>query len=95
MRGGSLGGHHRREVGGYGMKKPRRKLTAAEKSAKKKWREEHEMIVVHGKQTWIRCPSTIEGVPVSEFIRNNADPVWLHQNGMWEELDQLYAGGLW
>jgi len=25
---------------------------------------------------------------VDEFIRRNADPVWLHQNELWEYMDQ-------
>ena len=25
---------------------------------------------------------------VDEFIRINADPIWLHQNEMWEYMDQ-------
>jgi len=78
------------------MKKTgKRKLTAAEKAAKKKWREEHEMIFVRGKQKWVRRPPMVEGLSVDEFIRRNADPIWLHQQGMWEELDQLYADGGW
>jgi len=28
--------------------------------------------------------TSVDGVPVDEFIRNNADPIWLHQNEMWE-----------
>jgi hypothetical protein len=24
---------------------------------------------------------------VDEFIRRNADPIWLHQNEMWENMD--------
>jgi hypothetical protein len=26
----------------------------------------------------------IEGLPVDEFIARNADPIWLHQNELWE-----------
>jgi len=26
----------------------------------------------------------IEGLPVDEFIARNADPLWLHENGLWE-----------
>jgi len=26
--------------------------------------------------------------PVDEFIRQNADPIWLHQNEMWEYIEQ-------
>jgi hypothetical protein len=25
---------------------------------------------------------------LDEFIRRNADPIWLHQNEMWEYMDQ-------
>ncbi len=28
--------------------------------------------------------STVEGTPIDQFIMENADPLWLHQNGMWE-----------
>jgi len=27
-------------------------------------------------------------MPVNEFIRMNADPIWLHQNGLWEYMDE-------
>jgi hypothetical protein len=30
---------------------------------------------------------TIEGMDVDEFIRRNADPIWLHQNELWEFMD--------
>lgn len=26
----------------------------------------------------------IEGLSVDEFIRRNADPIWLHRQGLWE-----------
>jgi hypothetical protein len=26
----------------------------------------------------------IDGMHVDEFIRRNADPIWLHQEGLWE-----------
>ena len=29
---------------------------------------------------------TIDGVPQDEWIEQNADPIWLHQNEMWEVL---------
>ena len=25
-----------------------------------------------------------EGMDIDEFIQKNADPIWLHQNEMWE-----------
>ena len=41
-------------------------------------------IFIHGKQKRVKCPPTIDGMDVDEFILRNADPIWLHQNGMWE-----------
>jgi len=31
-------------------------------------------------------PPQVDGMDVDEFIRRNADPIWLHQNGMWESM---------
>ncbi len=28
--------------------------------------------------------TAIDGMPVDEFLAKNADPIWLHENGMWE-----------
>lgn len=42
------------------------------------------MVFVNGKQKRVPRPQLIEGLPVDEFIARNADPVWLHQMGMWE-----------
>ena len=66
------------------MPKKKRKLTAAEKRAKKKRRKETMIIFVNGKQKRVKRPPTIDGMDVDEFIRRNADPMWLHQNEMWE-----------
>ena len=41
-------------------------------------------IFLHGKQKRVRRPQKIDGMDVDEFIRQNADPIWLHQNGLWE-----------
>jgi len=69
------------------VSKPKRKLTAAEKAARKKRREEFMTIFVNGKQKRVRRPPTVDGVPVDEFIRQNADPIWLHQNELWELME--------
>lgn len=66
------------------MAKPKRKLTAAEKRAKRERKKKYQWIFINGKQVRVRRPETIEGLPVDEFIARNADPIWLHQNGMWE-----------
>jgi len=45
-------------------------------------------VFMNGKQVRVKRPVTIDGVDLDEFIRNNADPIWLHQNEMWEYMDQ-------
>lgn len=69
------------------MPKPKRKLTAAERRAKKERQKNFQWIFINGKQVRARRPETIDGLPVDEFIARNADPIWLHQNEMWEHLD--------
>ena len=70
------------------MKKRKRKLTATEKREKKRRRSEYMTIFVNGKQKRVKRPPTIDGMDVEEFIRRNADPIWLLQNGMYEALHQ-------
>ncbi len=65
----------------------KRKLTTEQKAAKAKRRFEYETIFINGKQKSVRCEPTIDGIPVDEFIRNNDDPIWLHQNDMWELME--------
>jgi uncharacterized protein YnzC (UPF0291/DUF896 family) len=69
------------------MGKKKKKLTAAQKAEKKRRREEYMTIFIRGKQKRIRRPPAIDGMDVAEFILRNADPVWLHQNEMWEYLE--------
>ena len=45
-------------------------------------------LFMNGKQKRVKRPPTMDGMDVDEFIRNNADPIWLHQNEMWEDMDQ-------
>jgi hypothetical protein len=47
-------------------------------------RSQYITIFVNGKQKQVRRPELIEDMPSDEFIANNADPIWLHQNGLWE-----------
>jgi len=68
-------------------KKPKRKLTPEQRVEKKRRRQEYMTVFVHGKQKRVKRPPTIDGVSVEEFIRNNADPLWYHQNEMWEEIE--------
>ncbi len=59
------------------MAKVKGKLSASEKRKK-----EYEWVFIGGKQVSVKKPYTIEGIPVDEYIEQNADPIWLHQNGM-------------
>ena len=68
------------------MGKRKRKLTAAEKAEKKRRREEYETVFINGKQKRVKRPPTIDGMSMDEFIRRNADPIWLHQNEIWEDV---------
>ena len=61
-----------------------RKRTAAEKAARRRRKRETMIIFINGKQKRVKREPTIEGMSVDEFIRRNADPIWLHQNEMWE-----------
>ncbi|MCK4900536.1 MAG: hypothetical protein KAS38_17275 [Anaerolineales bacterium] len=70
------------------MAKQKKKLTPAQKATKRKRQKEYMTIFMNGKQKRVKRPPTIEGMDVDEFIRRNADPIWLHQNEMWEYMDQ-------
>ena len=70
------------------MAKQKRKLSAEEKRAKRERKQKYMTIFVNGKQKRVPRPQTIEGIPVDEFIAANADPIWLHQNEMWELMDR-------
>ena len=71
------------------MTKRKRKLTAAEKAEKKRRRAEYMTIFVYGKQKRVKRPQMIDGMTVDEFVRRNADPIWLHQNEMWEDMPEF------
>lgn len=66
------------------MAKPKRKLTTEEKRIRRERKREFMTIFINGKQKRVRRPLLIEGLPVDEFIARNADPIWLHQEGLWE-----------
>lgn len=71
------------------MKKPKRKLTAAERKAKRERKKKYMFIFINGKQKRVPREPMIEGLPVDEFIARNADPIWLHQNEMWELMPEF------
>ena len=62
----------------------KRKRTAAEKRARRERRKKTMIVFINGKQKRVPRPQLIEGLPVDEFIARNADPIWLHQNELWE-----------
>ena len=66
------------------MGKPRGKLTAAQRQARRERKMKFMTIFINGKQKRVPRPSVIDGLPVDEFIANNADPIQLHQNCLWE-----------
>jgi hypothetical protein len=70
------------------MRKKKRKLRARERIEKRQRSQELITIFVRGKMKRIRKPPQIEGLDVDEFIRQNADPIWLHQNEMWEYMEE-------
>jgi hypothetical protein len=70
------------------MAKRKRKLTPGGKAEKKRRRREYMTIFVNGKQKRVKREPTVDGLPIDEYIRMNADPIWLLQNEMYEELYQ-------
>ena len=56
------------------MKKPKRKLSAAEKAEKRRRRKEYMTIFINGKQKRVKRLPTIEGLEVDEFIRKKRRP---------------------
>ena len=72
------------------MPKIKKKLTAAQKKAKRETKLERQKkymwVFMNGKQVRVKRPPTIDGIPQDEWIEKNADSIWLHQNEMWEVL---------
>ncbi len=65
-----------------GKKKGKRKLTAAERAAKKQRQREYKIIFINGKQKRVKRELDPEiAFPID-------DPIWLLQNGMYEELSE-------
>ncbi|MCP3890423.1 MAG: hypothetical protein GY702_16360 [Desulfobulbaceae bacterium] len=62
-----------------------KKLT--KKAAKAERQKKYQWVFMNGKQVRIKRPPTIDGMDVDEFIQRNADPIWLHQNEMWEYIE--------
>ena len=74
------------------MIKVKNKLTAAQKRAKKEAKAErkkkYRWVFMNGKQVRLERPRRIEGMSADDYVKRNADPIWLHQNEMWEYIEQ-------
>lgn len=70
------------------MPQRKRKLTTAEKRERRQRKRKYMTILINGKQKRVPRPQQLDGLPVDEFIARNADPIWLHQNEMWELRDR-------
>lgn len=72
------------------MKRNKRKLTSAQRLAKKaakaERRSKYHWVFMGGRQVRVKQPATVDGIPLDKFIEENADPIWLHQNELWEFL---------
>ncbi len=72
------------------MAKVKKQLTPAQKRAKKAAKAErqrkYQWVFMNGKQVRINRPPTVDGMPVDQFIGENADRSWLHQNELWEQM---------
>ena len=73
-----------RDVARKKAERRKRPLTAAERADRRRRKEMYETVFINGKQVRVKRPEKIEGMDVDEFIEANADPIWLHQNEMWE-----------
>ncbi|QFY90586.1 hypothetical protein D5125_14500 [Magnetovirga frankeli] len=63
----------------------------AHKKAKQERRRNYMTVFMNGNQVRVKRPATIDGIPEDEWITQDADPIWLHQNGMWEILAEQEA----
>ena len=52
--------------------------------ARRERNRKYTIVFVGGKQKPIPREPMVEGLQVHEFIAHNADPIWLHQNELWE-----------
>jgi uncharacterized protein YnzC (UPF0291/DUF896 family) len=68
------------------MLEQKRELTTKKKAKKARLRKEYMWIFVRGKQKRIRRQPMIDSMDVDDFIRRNADSIWLHHEGLWEYL---------
>ena len=56
---------------------------------KRSEKKKYKYIFINGKQKCVKRPPTIDGISVDDFIKENSDPIWLHQNKMWEYMEEI------
>ena len=66
--------------------KRKRACAKADRKARRERKRKYMTIFINGKQKRVPRPELIDGLPIDEFIARNADPIWLHQNEMWEHM---------
>lgn len=66
-------------------------MAAKQKRERSRRRSGYTRVFLNGKEKWLKRPATIDGCGADEFIAGNVDPLWLHQNEMWECIDALPA----
>ena len=59
----------------------------ARKAAKAERQKKYMWVFMNGKQVRVKRAPSIDGLDVDEFIRRNADPIWLQQNEMCEDIE--------
>ncbi|MDD4180372.1 MAG: hypothetical protein PHE87_01960 [Victivallaceae bacterium] len=67
------------------------------KRKEKKKNSKYMTVFINGKQKRVKRPELIDGMDIDTFIQNNADPIWLHQNEMWEYMpaeNDMVANGM-
>lgn len=73
------------------MKAPRKPLSKKMKKIRKnkkiEQKKKYKFIFINGNQVKVKKEPEIDGVPVDDFIKANADPIWLHQNELWHLID--------
>ncbi|MCW7553778.1 hypothetical protein NX722_14290 [Endozoicomonas gorgoniicola] len=73
------------------MKAPKKplskKLKKIRRDRKIEQRKKYKFIFINGKQVKVKRDPEIDGMPVDDFIRENADLIWLHQNGLWHFIE--------
>ena len=73
------------------MAKLKKNPSAVQKRAQKKAKTERQKkymwVFMNGKQVRIKRSPTIDGMDIEDYVRQNSDPIWLHQNEMWEHME--------